>query len=834
MHPKLAFIFIVFFLLFSILQFPALLNAQIPLTDDLSKISYEFPVEYEIGGITVSVATHFDPLALGNLAGLSIGEKIMIPGDKIADAIRTLWKQGLFDDISIRATSIVENRIFLELALTERPRLSKFSFTGIRKGEADELREKIKLFRGKTISDELFVSTDYKVKEYFIEKGFFNISVNLVREKDPEVQGSEILNIRIKKGKRVKVNDIIVHGNEFFTDKKVRRYLKNTKKKRWWNIFKMSKYIPDNFDSDKSRLISKYNEQGYRDAKTVRDTFYRFDEKTVNVELEIAEGKKFYFRNITWVGNTKHTAEELNTVLGIKKGDVFNQSLLDNRLFMNPNGRDVSSLYLDDGYLFFNLTPVETAVESDSIDLEMRIYEGRQATIRRVTVSGNTKTHDHVVLRELRTRPGQLFSRADIIRSQRELAQLGYFDPEKLSVNPKPNPADGTVDIDYVVEEKSSDQIELSGGYGGNRLIGSLGISFNNFSARNFFKGSAWTPLPAGDGQKISVRAQSTGAYYQSYTLSFTEPWLGGKKPNAFSITGYHTVLTNAKKKSDPLREALYVTGISNGLGKRLKWPDDYFSLYHAVNYQHYKLKNYTSLFSFSNGNSNNIHYSVTLSRNSLDQPLYPRTGSEFAFTVEATPPFSLFRNVDFDTLAASDKYKWIEYHKWKVKVSWFTKIVQNLVLMARLQYGFVGMYNRNYGMSPFEKFVVGGSGLSGISGFVGRDIIPLRGYEEGTLSTTAEGDPIFSRYYLELRYPLSLNPNATIYVHGFLEAGRSWTTFKSFRPFDVKRSAGVGIRMFIFPIGLIGFDFGYGFDTSFDGGGKKWVPHFVIGYSIE
>ncbi len=502
---------------------------------------------------------------------------------------------------------------------------------------------------------------------------------------------------------------------------------------------------------------------------------------------------------------------------------------------MNQNGHDISSLYMDDGYLFFSVTPVEVNVENDSIDLEMRIYEGKQARINKVTVVGNIKTNDRVIMREIRTKPGQLFSRADIIRTQRELAQLGYFDQEKLGVNPKPNPVDGTVDIEYTVEEKPSDQLELSGGYGANQLVGTLGLSFNNFSARNIFKKGAWSPLPSGDGQRLSLRAQTNGKYYQSYNASFTEPWLGGKKPNSLSVSVFHSVQSNGVSFGEGNRQAIYITGMSVGLGKRLKKPDDFFTNYNEVNYQYYTLDNYVGTFLFNNGHSTNLSFTEAISRNSIDAPIYPRTGSTLTFSLKFTLPYSLFNNVNYATASIAERYKYIEYHKWKFSSSWFTKLAGNLVLNTKIQYGFLGLYNRAVGPAPFERFYVGGDGLSGYA-LDGREIIALRGYTNNSVTPrnaagAQVGGTIFDKYTLELRYPLSLNPSATIYLLAFAEGGNSWLTFKDFNPFSSKRSAGGGVRIFLPVFGLLGLDWGYGFDeipNDPNANGSQF--HFTIG----
>ena len=608
------------------------------------------------------------------------------------------------------------------------------------------------------------------------------------------------------------------------------------------HIFSSSKFTEEDYEADKIKLIDKFNEQGYRDAKILSDSVYKYDDKSVNIDIAVNQGHRYFFRNITWVGNTKYTAAELNSVLRIKKGDVFNQKVLDANLYMNTDSRDVSSLYLDDGYLFFSLTPVEVQVENDSIDLEIRIYEGKQATINKVTISGNTKTNDNVIIREIRTKPGQLFSRADIIRTQRELAQLRYFDSEKLSVNPKPNAADGTVDIEYVVEEASSDQVELSGGWGAGRIVGTLGLSFNNFSARNLFKKSAWSPLPSGDGQKLSIRAQSNGTYYQSYNASFTEPWLGGKKPNSFSTSIYHSVQTNGYAKDDENRQSIVIEGISFELGQRLKWPDDYFTLYQGINYQVYNIKNYSS-FIFTDGKANNLNYSAVLGRNSIDAPIFPRSGSEISVSLQLTPPYSYANKLfgsdkDYAALSDQEKFKWIEYHKWKINTSVFTKLAGNLVMNTRLKFGFLGLYNREIGVSPFERFYLGGDGLSGYS-LDGREVVGLRGYGNYTLtpqnSSGYIGGSMYNKYTFELRYPISLNPMATVFALGFFEGGNCWSKFRDFNPFDVKRSAGLGVRIYLPMFGLLGLDWGYGFDEiPGSTGANKGQFHFSINQSID
>ncbi len=794
------------------------------------KIDFSNPREFEIGGITVSGIKFLDEKVLITLTGLSVGDKVRVPGDKIAKAIENLWKQGLLSDIKIVATKVQDKKIFLELQLQERPRLSRFAFNGVSKSEADKLREKIKLVSGKIITENLIQTTKNEVEKHFVDKGFLNVEVTIEIKDEANMANSQMLTINVAKNKKVKINSINFTGVTEFPEAKLRRKMKDTKVKHWYRFFSTSKFIEENYDTDKEKIITEYRKKGYRDARIVSDTVIKSGRKVVDIFINLDEGPRYYFRNINWIGNTKYLARDLNRILDIQKGDVFNQKKLDEGLFGSQSGRDITSIYMDNGYLFFQVTPVEVSVTGDSIDYEMRIYEGKQAIVNRVTVTGNTKTNDKVVMREIRTQPGQLFSRADIIRTQRELAQLGYFDQEKLGVNPKPNPRDGTVDIEYVVEERPSDQIELSGGWGAGQIVGTLGVTFSNFSASNMFKKGAWTPLPSGDGQRLSLRAQTNGKFYQSYSASFTEPWLGGKKPNSLSVSVFRSIQSNGRKKSDASRQSIAINGVSVGLGQRLRVPDDYFSVYHEINYQYYELDNYGSTFLFPNGYANNISFQETISRNSVDAPIYPRIGSKFYVTAQVTPPYSLFSDIDYATATDQEKYKFIEYHKWKFGASWFTPLAWNkLVLNVKADYGFLGYYDKSIGESPFERFYLGGDGLSGFS-LDGREIIAQRGYPNNSLNPRG-GGTIYDKYTIEVRYPLSLNPSATIYALGFLEAGNVFGRFRDFNPFNVKRGAGGGIRIFLPMFGLLGLDWGYGFDNvpGFKGanGGEF---HFTIG----
>lgn len=853
--------------------------AQVSIGTDQEPVDYVSPRDYTIGGITVTGVQFLDHGVLIMLSGLTIGERIQIPGTAISEAIKKLWQQGLFEDINISLVRAEGELAFLNINLKERPRLSGFSFTGVRKAEADKLRESIKLMRGDVVTEHVLIRSENRIITHFRDKGYLDAAVEIKQNRDTTAANSVNLEFLVDKGRRVRINEIHFYGNDYLSDTRLKPALKETKERAvfspfaildslifrmpgfvlrngpeklpsWttdlamnhvrFRIFKSSKFIEEDFEADKIKLIEKYNENGFRDARILSDSISFNPNGTIDLHIALEEGTRYYFRNITWVGNTKYPSSTLDAILRIEKGDIYNQKKLDANLSFNPNGLDVSSLYLDDGYLFFQLIPVETNVENDSIDMEIRIREGKQATINRVTIKGNTKTNDHVVLREIRTRPGQLFSRSDIIRSTRELAQLRYFNAEKINPVPTPNPTDGTVDIEYGVEEASADQIELSGGWGYGRVVGTLGLSFNNFSIRNIFERDAWRPVPSGDGQKLSIRMQSYGKGYLSYSASFTEPWLGGKKPNALSISYFHSLYSNGLSRSDTNRSAFIIDGFTLGLGRRLAWPDDYFTLYQSLSFQSYRLDNYSRIFTFSNGKSYNLSYTTVLARNSIDAPIYPRTGSEISLSLQVTPPYSLFSNKDYSSLPENEKYKWIEFHKWKFNMSWYTRLAGDLVLHTRAKYGFLGTYDRTLGVTIFERFYLGGDGLSGYGNLDGREIIGMRGYSNESLTpeyyrNSNLGGTIYSKYTMELRYPVSLNPNATIYLMGFLEAGNAWLTFNQFNPFDVKRSAGAGVRVFLPMFGILGLDWGYGFDDIMGiPTANKGQFHFSINQSID
>jgi outer membrane protein insertion porin family len=781
-------------------------------------ISYKNPKEYEIGPIRVEGADNYDHQAIKLISGLRQGEKIQIPGEKVTKAIKNLWDEGIFSDVEIYAEKEINGVIFMVIALKPRPKLSRFKFEGVNKREADKIREEISLFSGKTITENLVFNTKNSIKGYFREKGYYSIRVDVKRVNDTLMNNSEMFTIKIKKGKKVKIGVLEIEGNTTLPNWKLRAAMKDTKQKAFWRFFKRSKFSESAFDRDKLALVSKFNAIGLRDANIAFDTVYMMNEKNLYVKIKIDEGKKYFFGNIDWIGNTKFRSTYLDTILGVKFGDTYNKPLLDERLNMSQDGRDISSLYMDRGYLFFQVNAVETSVKDNHISYQMRIIEGKEARVKRIIIKGNTKTNEHVIRREIRTKPGDLFNRNDIIRTQRELSQLGYFNDQAFQINPLPNPQDGTVDIEYIVEEKSSDQIELSGGYGAGRIIGTLGLTFNNFSIKNTFKKHAWSPLPAGDGQKLSIRAQSNGRFYQGYNFSFTEPWMGGKKPNSFSMWVNHTQFSQngVVRKSEPTYQGVGISGAGVGLGRRKKIPDDYFSAYYEFGYQYYDVKNSASLFpNFSNGFSNDLSIKYVLQRNSVDNPIYAKEGSKMALTAKSSMPYSLLDNRnDYSNLSEQEKYKFLEYYKVKFTGEWYLPLTidKKLVLMPRVGFGFMGNYSKGKGLSPFERFYLGGNGLTGINQFGGREIIALRGYDDNELSSSA-GDPIIAKYTLEMRYPISLNPQATFYVLAFGEAGNTYPTAAKFNPFNVKKSAGVGIRVFLPMFGMLGLDYGWGFD---------------------
>ncbi|OYU97091.1 MAG: outer membrane protein assembly factor BamA [Bacteroidetes bacterium B1(2017)] len=788
------------------------------------KLSYTNPRQYIIAGIEIKGTEYYDKSVLTVLSGLQIGQKIRIPSEDISKAITNLWKQKLFEDVKLSISKIEEDKVWLEIYLKEKPRLSSFTIKGLKKSKAEELRESITLKTGQIITENVLNSTSREIRKYFEEKGYLDVKTTFEQIPDDLKRNTVRLKIAVDRGKKVIISDVTFRGNDHLESAKIKKVMKDTKPKYFF--FTKSKYIEDKYLEDKQKVLDKYLSMGYRDVQIVSDSIWR-DQKGIRINMDIFEGRKYYFRNINFIGNTKYKSEDLHKVLRIKSGDVYDQSILDQRLSASQDGNDINTIYMDDGYLFFRCEPIEVLIEHDSIDLEIRISEGSQAYINSVTVKGNSKTSDHVVLRELRTKPGMLFSKSDITRSLRELSQIGYFNPEALNVNPVPNPNTGTVDIEYKVEERPNDQIELSGGWGAGFVVGTLGLSLNNFSMRKAVEAKNWSPIPSGDGQRLSLRAQTNGSYYQSYSASFTEPWLGGKRPNALTVSVYHSIQSNGKQGE--LRSGLYTTGAMIGLGKRLRWPDDFFTLQYQLGYQLYNndpdLAGNVYWSNIPSGKSNNLSLKFILGRNSTDQPIYPRMGSNISLSLQFTPPYSMFDKVDYKNVEASQKTKWLEFYKWKFDATWYSKLAGNkrpLVLMTRINFGYIGAYNQDKGVTPFERFWVGGSGLTGFS-LDGRELVALRGYQDNSLTPyvispttgtyTQTGATIYNRYTMELRYPISLNPQATVFPLVFAEAGGTWLDPKKFNPFEVNRSYGMGVRIFLPMFGMIGLDYGWGID---------------------
>ncbi|HEX8329910.1 MAG TPA: outer membrane protein assembly factor BamA [Hymenobacter sp.] len=803
------------------------------------------PKRYELGGITVSGARYLDPNTLIGLTGLKIGDAITVPGEEIGKSIRKLWAQGILGDVSVSIARTEGNKIFLDYNLKERPRLSKFTFDGIRKGQTEELTKKIALIRGKVVTDALINNTRTQVRKFYVNKGYLDAKVNIIQVPDSALSNSVALRIDVDKGSKVRIHDIAFEGNKAFSDRKLKGKLKKTKERKPYKFLTAGKFQRAEYEEDKKKLLEFYNAEGYRDATIVSDTLVR-DEQGLALRIRVDEGPKYYFRHITWNGNYLYDDKTLANVLGIKPGSPYSKETLDKRLNYNPTGQDISSLYLNDGYLFFTIDPVETKVEGDSIDIEMRLSEGVQAHIKDISIAGNTKTSDHVLRRTLRTLPGDKFNRELLIRSQREIATLGYFDPEKIGINPIPNPVDGTVDINYTVVEKPSDQVTLSGGWGGYAgFIGTVGLVFNNFSLRKAGNFRNWTPVPSGDGQRLALNVQANGVQYQAYSLSFTEPWLGGRRPNSFSFSLNHSVQRLGSSLDANSDSFIKVNSATVGLGRQLRVPDDYFTLSNSLSISQYQTQNYALLPDFTSGYATNITLNTTLARNSIDNPTYTRRGSALSLSLSLTPPYSLL-NPDHPSAN-----RLIEFHKWMFDASWFTPIVGKLVLNTRAHFGFLGSYNANRAIGPFERFKMGGAGLgaNGANNFLaGTDYVGLRGYDDPeqpfaipTAQPRQAGAIAFNKYVLEMRYPVSLNPAATVYVLAFAEAGNAYDSYRNYNPYKLYRSAGVGARIFMSAFGLLGFDYGHGFDNVVPQAGTDPTSrrdpnhfHFIIGQQIR
>ena len=830
-------------------------------------VDYNAPKKYIVGGVKVEGNHYLSADQIIQFSGLREGMEVTVPGEQISMIIKKMWLQKSFEDVGVSIDSLSSGKdtAFFKISIIERPRVSRWTFSGVKSGEQKDLLERVNLRRGGEFSDYVSKTATDIIKRYYKEKGFYNVDVRVMTKRDSVVRNAIRVNFHVDRGEKVKIKKITFKGNDHVKEFKLVRSMKKTKDARFINFFSSKKFNESEYENDKRSLISAFNEAGYRDARILKDTMYYIEPGRLQIDFDIEEGKKYYFRDITWTGNSVYSSDVLNDILQIKKGDVYDMVTMEKRLFGGgkQNEYDVSKLYRDNGYLFFNLQPVEMNIQGDSVDVEMRIVEGKPATLNNIIINGNDLTNERVIRRQVFTRPGYLYSQSDLERSIREIASMGQFDPEAITEYGKgyniiPNQFDNTVDIIYNVTEKPSSQLELSGGWGGNTFVATVGVSFNNFSTRRLFDKTAWRPVPLGDAQNLAIRFQTNGTYYTSLSASFSEPWLFGKKPTSLNVSLYYTRQTNSYLAFNILNNDQYmeVYGFAAGIGKRLKWPDNYFVLYNQVSWQTYKLQDWAYQFLFNTGISHNVSYPFSLSRNSTDQQLYPRQGSDFSFSLQLTPPYSLLRKkgikgydsngnaiaaknwkeINYDLQTSQERYKWIEYHKWSFKGAIYTKLVGDLVLMARAQFGYLGYYNRNWGYSPFEGFRVGGDGMSGYDTY-GSEIISLRGYENYSLTPQAMSlynqtgnyyaGNVYDKFTVELRYPVVLQPQSTIYALLFLEGGNCWSDIRKFNPFQINRSAGVGVRVFLPMIGLLGVDWGGGFDDPVNG---KSQFHFVIG----
>jgi outer membrane protein insertion porin family len=872
----------------------AQINDSIPKQDDIPPeeapaISYSLSKRYIIDSIRVTGVSNYEDYVLISFSGLSVGDEITVPGDEITDAIRRFWRQGLFSDVKIRATRIIDNKIWLEIQLRQRPRISEIRYNGVKKSEREDLEAKLGLRKGHTITPNVEDRAKTLIKRHFDAKGFKNVDVEIIQKDDIAHEGEIMVDINIDKNQKTKIQEIHLEGNTQISDFVLKKAMKKTNEKfnlskrlktSVLEIFSTKKFTSEEYENDKKNLIDKYNEFGFRDAVITLDSVYNINDKYVDIFLKIDEGQKYYIKNILFVGNTKYPSEQLETLLNMKQGEIYNQKKLMERLVSDEDA--VSNVYYNNGYLFFGADPVEVDVQNDSISLEIRIQEGPQATINKIVINGNDRLYEDIVRRELRTKPGQLFSRDDLMRSVRELAQMGHFDPENMEPKPVPDVENGTVDILYNLTSKANDQVELSAGWGPTGIIGKINLKFTNFSMGNLFHlGGAYKGiLPQGEGQTFTISGQTSGKFYQSYSLSFLDPWFGGKRPNTFSSSLYYAKMTGINNNfynqqyssyynsmmysgymgsgyqggynDGSLYESAYdpdrymeMIGASIGYGKRLDWPDDYFYLMATLNYQLYKMKNWYEYFIVSDGACNKISLDLSLQRSSIDNPLYTRYGSQFTASLSVTPPYSLFDGKDYAAITnQGEKHKWIEYHKWKFQGKVFIPLAplpanngpkRTPVLMSRVEYGFLGYYNRNK-ISPFEAFQMGGDLMSSYSSYYASDMVALRGYENLALAGEGGNSMVpygyaYTRLSMELRYPLILEPTSTIYGLLFAEAGNAWGSVRNFHPFDLKRSAGVGVRIFLPMIGLMGIDWAYGFDTPFgrpEKGGSHF--HFILG----
>jgi len=830
------------------------------------EIDYNNPKKYIVGGVKVEGNQYLSPDQILQVSGLRPGMEVTVPSEEMSNVISRLWHQRYFEDISVSIDSLVPSRdtAYFTIGIIERPRVSRWLFSGVKSGEQKELEERLNLRRGGEFSEYVAKTSSDIIKRYYHEKGFYNVKVDVNTKRDTVIKSAIRVQFAVDKGEKVKISKITFNGADHVKESKLVRSMKKTRDKRLQNFFSSKKFQEKEFENDKRQLLTVFNEAGFRDARVVKDTMYYVEPNRLQIDFDIDEGKQYYFRDITWTGNSVFSSDALNSILKISKGDVYDVVTMEKRLRGGgkQNEYDITKLYRDNGYLFFDVNPVEMNIEGDSVDVEMRIVEGKPATLNDIVINGNDLTNERVIRRQVFTYPGNLFSQTDFERSIREIASMGQFDPEAImgegGYSIIPNPMDNTVDIVYNVTEKPSSQLELSGGWGGNTFVATVGVSFNNFSTRRFFDKTAWRPVPLGDAQNLAIRFQTNGTYYTSLSASFSEPWLFGKKPTSLNTSLYYTRQTNSYIYYNILNndEFMEVYGFAAGIGKRLKWPDNYFVLYNQLSWQTYNLQNWVYQFLFNTGISHNLSYTLSLSRTSTDQQIYPREGSDFSFSLQLTPPYSLLRkkdrgildangnptkvdswkDINYNFQSSQDRYKWIEYHKWSFKGSLFTKLAGDLVLMARAQFGYLGYYNRNWGYSPFEGYRVGGDGMSGYDTY-GSEIISLRGYENYSLTPQAMSSynttgnyyagNVYDKFTVELRYPVILQPQSTIYALLFLEGGNCWADIRDFNPFQIKRSAGVGVRVFLPMIGLLGVDWGWGFDDPVNGGSQF---HFVIG----
>jgi len=829
--------FPIFLILAIALVSPFRVLAQDNTQDKKIVVDYNLPKTYVIGGIDVTGIKYLGKDQILSLTGLSVGDTITIPGEDLSAILKRIFLQRYFSDVGIYIDSLQKDTAFLRLNLVERPRVSRWDFEGIKSGEKADLNEKLKLRRGSELSEYAINSSSEIIRKFYVEKGFLQTTVDVVQVQDTLIKNAVKVTFKVDRKSKVKVQKIRFIGNENVKSSKLASAMKKTKDMRILNFFSTKKFNEKEYPNDKKLILQAYGERGYRDAKIVKDSIYYIKDGRMGIDFKIDEGKRYYFRNITWTGNSLYSADQLNMILKIKKGDIYDVVSMEKRLFEAEEG-NISKLYRDNGYLFFNVSPVEVKIEGDSVDVEMRMIEGKPATFSRIIINGNNITNEKIVRRQVMTKPGYLFSQTDLERSLRELASMGHFDPEKImsptGYNIMPNYNASTVDVSYNVEEKPNSQFELAGGWGGNTFVGTLGLSFNNFSIGRVFKKSAWRPVPLGDGQQFSLRFQTNGTYYTAFSASFSEPWLTGKKPTSLNISAYYTRQTNSNYFYQNSGQSMEVFGFGVGVGTRLKWPDNWFVFSTELSWQTYKLTDWQYYFLFTDGLSNNVSLKLKLARNSTDQAIYPRKGSDFLLGLQITPPYSLFRPKDtnYKSMADSQKYRWIEYHKWTFKGALYTPITGDLVLMTRAQFGYLGYFSRSLGYSPFEGFIVGGDGMSGYNTY-GSEIIGLRGYANNSLTPRKNNGyvgNVYDKFTVELRYPIVLQPQSTIYALVFLEGGNSWSDIKDFNPFQIKRSVGVGVRVLLPIVGMLGIDWGYGFDPVLDKakGGSNF--HFVIG----